>query len=79
VPGTATASVKVGQRVKAGQLVGKVGNSGNSSEPHLHFQISDSPRMVIARSYPVKYKDVILDGKPATLAWPTTGQRLAPR
>jgi hypothetical protein len=36
-------SVKVreGNRVKAGQLLGLVGTSGRSSEPHLHFQITD--------------------------------------
>lgn len=33
--------VKVGERVKAGQMLGLVGNSGNSTEPHLHFHISD--------------------------------------
>ena len=33
--------VKKGDRVKRGQVVGLVGNSGNSTEPHLHFHISD--------------------------------------
>lgn len=31
--------VKQGDRVKQGQLLGLCGNSGNSSEPHLHFHI----------------------------------------
>jgi biotin carboxyl carrier protein len=34
--------VKVGDRVKRGQVVGLVGNSGNSTEPHLHFHVSDA-------------------------------------
>jgi hypothetical protein len=33
--------VRVGDRVRRGQVVGLVGNSGNSTEPHLHFHISD--------------------------------------
>ncbi len=35
--------VKVGQTVKAGDVLGLVGNSGNSSEAHLHFQLQDGP------------------------------------
>ena len=31
--------VKVGDRVTVGQVIGLVGNTGNSSEPHLHFQL----------------------------------------
>jgi murein DD-endopeptidase len=34
--------VKAGDRVKRGQVLGLVGNSGNSTEPHLHFHIGDS-------------------------------------
>jgi hypothetical protein len=32
--------VKQGDHIIKGQVIGKLGNSGNSSEPHLHFQIS---------------------------------------
>jgi murein DD-endopeptidase MepM/ murein hydrolase activator NlpD len=34
--------VKVGDQVRRGQVLGLVGNSGNSTEPHLHFHISDA-------------------------------------
>lgn len=42
VPGSAR--VKVGAAVRRGQVLGACGNSGNSSEPHLHFQLMDGPR-----------------------------------
>ncbi|HKE19070.1 MAG TPA: M23 family metallopeptidase [Kofleriaceae bacterium] len=35
--------VKRGDRVRRGQVLGLVGNSGNSTEPHLHFHVTDSP------------------------------------
>jgi len=34
--------VKVGDQVRRGQVLGLVGNSGNSTEPHLHFHLSDA-------------------------------------
>ncbi|MGH7469061.1 MAG: M23 family metallopeptidase [Longimicrobiales bacterium] len=34
--------VKVGDRVQRGQVIGLVGNSGNSTEPHLHFHLADA-------------------------------------
>jgi hypothetical protein len=34
--------VNVGDKVRRGQALGLVGNSGNSTEPHLHFHISDA-------------------------------------
>lgn len=34
--------VKLGDRVNRGEVLGLVGNSGNSTEPHLHFHVSDA-------------------------------------
>ena len=36
-----TLRVRVGDRVRRGQVIGLVGNSGNSTEPHLHFHVVD--------------------------------------
>ncbi len=36
--------VKAGAKLKPGAVLGLCGNSGNSSEPHLHFQLQDGPR-----------------------------------
>lgn len=39
-PGSST--VKVGDKVTRGQVIGTLGNSGNSSEAHLHFHLATS-------------------------------------
>jgi len=34
-----SAAVQVGQRVRRGDVIARCGNSGNTSEPHIHFQV----------------------------------------
>lgn len=48
--------VKAGDQVEQGDLLGLCGNSGNSSEPHLHFQVSDSPDLFQSKSIRVRFK-----------------------
>jgi hypothetical protein len=48
----ASLRVRVGQRVKIGQVIGLVGNSGNSTEPHLHLHISDGGSPLGAEGVP---------------------------
>jgi len=44
--------VREGQSVRRGQLLGLVGTSGNSSEPHLHFQVTDGPSALMSNGVP---------------------------
>jgi murein DD-endopeptidase len=44
--------VKVGDRVKTGDVVGLVGNSGNSTEPHLHFHLGDRGAPLASQGLP---------------------------
>jgi murein DD-endopeptidase MepM/ murein hydrolase activator NlpD len=44
--------VKLGDKVRRGQVVGLVGNSGNSTEPHLHFHIEDGSSPLGAEGLP---------------------------
>ena len=51
-------AVTPGQRVAEGDLVGACGNSGNSSEPHLHFQLMDHRRATIAAGLPMQFRGI---------------------
>lgn len=53
IPGSI--KVKVGDQVKRGQVIAKVGNSGNSSEPHLHFHVVDKPSFIAANGTPYAF------------------------
>jgi murein DD-endopeptidase MepM/ murein hydrolase activator NlpD len=44
--------VKAGDRVRRGQVLGLVGNTGNSTEPHLHFHISDANSPLASEGLP---------------------------
>jgi hypothetical protein len=50
-------AVKKGDKVKQGDLIGELGNSGNSSEAHLHFQVSDGPDLFTSRSVNIRWAD----------------------
>ncbi|RII12003.1 Glycyl-glycine endopeptidase ALE-1 precursor [Streptomyces sp. YIM 130001] len=50
--------VRAGDRVAAGQLLGRCGNSGNTTEPHLHFQLMDGPDLDTARGRPFRWRNV---------------------
>lgn len=57
-----SALVTKGDRVRAGQPLAACGNSGNSSEPHLHFQLMDRPGVLLAAGLPFTFPG----GVPAT-------------
>ena len=48
--------VAVGERVTAGQYVAACGNSGNSTQPHVHVQVMDSSDLSVARGVPMVFR-----------------------
>jgi hypothetical protein len=54
--------VKVGQRVRTGQKLGLVGNSGNTQGAHLHFGITDGPQALGSDSIPFEIDRFRLQG-----------------
>lgn len=51
---------ETGARLRVGEVLGRVGNSGNSSEPHLHVQLMDRTRLSTAAGLKLAWHDVIL-------------------
>jgi len=60
IPGSL--KVRKGQKVKQGQVIGHLGNTGNSDCPHLHFHLMDGPDILSARGLPCYFtnlKDIV--------------------
>ncbi len=51
--------VKKGDVIKTGEVVGLVGNSGNSSEPHLHYHLQNTPKWHDGEGLPAQFNDYI--------------------
>lgn len=50
--------VRPGEHVMAGDHIGDVGNSGNTTEPHLHFQLMDDRHLTGAAGVPFRWRGV---------------------
>jgi hypothetical protein len=50
-----SAQVRVGDRVRRGDAIAACGNSGNSSEPHVHLQLMDHPQVLVAAGLPITF------------------------
>jgi hypothetical protein len=60
IPGSV--EVKVGQKVKVGQVLGLLGNSGNSDGPHLHFHVMDGPGPLASNGMPYRFSNFTVEG-----------------
>jgi len=50
-----TVQFKVGDMVKVGDILGHVGNTGSSTEPHLHMHIDDQPSFLAGNGVPYEF------------------------
>lgn len=80
---TGSIQVRPGDRVAAGQQLARVGHSGNSTAPHLHFQLMDHPDPRQAHGLPCSFREyeVYRDGgwHPVQDGIPTAADRIRKR
>ena len=55
--------VRRGDRVREGQLLGKVGMAGNAVNPHLHFHVGNSPDLNSTDGMPYVFRSYLLSGR----------------
>ena len=56
-------TVKVGDKVKQGDIIAKCGNSGNTSEPYLHFQFQSKKSFFLSVGLPIAFSGIITQDK----------------
>lgn len=56
-------SVRQGERVERGRHIANVGSSGTTGGPHLHFQLTDRPSVVMADGMPYTFESFDLTGQ----------------
>ncbi len=54
-------AVEKGQAVRTGDVIGRVGHTGNSMAPHLHFQLMDSTNLLKAGGIPCAFREYEVD------------------
>lgn len=67
-----------GDVVTAGQEIGLCGNSGNTSEPHLHFHMQTSPRLGRGEGLPTQFTNYQADGVLVSRGEPRRGETIQP-
>lgn len=65
---TGSVRVRPGDRLSTGQVIGKLGNSGNSDAPHLHFHVMSTPDPLRSDGLPFVFRTFDLVGRVASLA-----------
>jgi hypothetical protein len=54
--------VKIGDYIKQGDLLGLCGNTGNTSQPHIHFNLQDNLLGYQAKALPAQFKRIMVNG-----------------
>jgi hypothetical protein len=68
--------VKAGDRVKSGDILGQCGNSGNSTEPHLHYHLQNHSDLQQGEGLPVFFTDYFVGFKKISRGEPVKGDTI---
>ena len=71
--------VSAGNPVESGQMVGLCGNSGNTSEPHIHYHLQDTGVFGKGWGMPAQFRLYRADGEPVQQGEPVKGQVVSPQ
>ena len=71
-----TVTVRKGDHVQAGHEVGRCGNSGNTSEPHLHFHLQTSPTLGQGEGLPAQFVNYRSNRNLVKRGEPTKGETI---
>lgn len=55
--------VKVGDKISQGERIGLCGNSGNTSQPHIHYHLQDAPLLHKSGPLPAQFAKILVNGK----------------
>lgn len=67
-------NVSVGESVKKGHVLGRLGNSGNSDAPHLHLHVTDKPDVIFSEGLPYTFESMeVLGSNPSLDAMASGG------
>jgi murein DD-endopeptidase MepM/ murein hydrolase activator NlpD len=75
----ASITMRPGDRVSAGQAVGRVGSSGNSSEPHVHLHLQHRPTPSFGEAIPFYFHGYRLGGREVVRGMPRGGRTIRGR
>ncbi len=75
-----TVRVQPGDEVTVGEQVAECGNSGNSTQPHVHLQVTDSTRWETAHGIPITFRSYrrVADGHVVTAGIPAESEIIEP-
>jgi murein DD-endopeptidase MepM/ murein hydrolase activator NlpD len=73
-----TVKVAAGDEVSAGQALGECGNSGNTSEAHIHYHLQTTGEYGRGEGLPIQFQNYTADGEAVERGEVVQGQRISP-